>query len=113
MALSATLKTAARAPATEGVKTKTMVHVPPAATDAPQALFSVKSPEFVPDMAIPVTLKAELPELVRVTVSAALAEPTDSPPKATLEGERVTPVETPVPDRGTACGATGSVVREG
>jgi hypothetical protein len=68
VALSETLKTAARAPRAEGVKSTTIVQVPPAATEVPQVLFSVKSLALVPKTAMLLTVKVELPELVSVTV---------------------------------------------
>jgi hypothetical protein len=68
VALSETLKTAARAPRAEGVKSTTIVQVPPAATEVPQVLFWVKSLGLVPKTAMLLTVKVELPELVSVTV---------------------------------------------
>ena len=67
---------AVRAPRAEGVKSTTMLQVPPAATELPQVLFWANSLALVPKTAMPEMLKVELPELVRVTVCAELAAPT-------------------------------------
>ena len=58
---------AARLPAAEGVKVTLMVQLAPAATLDAQLLVWAKSPALAPKTAMLVTLKAALPELVRVT----------------------------------------------
>jgi hypothetical protein len=66
-ALSVMVSEAARIPLAEGVNNITIMHVPPAATEEPQVLFSVKSAGLAPLKAIPVTVKAALPVLLKVT----------------------------------------------
>jgi hypothetical protein len=97
---------AVRAPLAAGVNDIAIVHVPPAATEEPQVLFSVKSAGSAPVTAILVMLKAVLPVLSRVTVWDALAISTDSSPNAKLDGDTlaVVPVPVPVPERLTLCG---------
>jgi hypothetical protein len=97
---------AARAPEAEGVNDITMVHVPPAASEEPQVLFSVKSAGLAPVRAILEMLNAMLPVLSKVTASDELVISAGSFPKARLEGETVAvvPVLVPVPERLTLCG---------
>jgi hypothetical protein len=106
LALSVMLSEAVRAAVAEGVKSIALVHVPPAATDEPQVLVSVKSAESAPAKAMLVMLKAALPVLFRVTVCGELTVSTDSFPNARLEGESlaVAPVLVPVPERLTVWG---------
>ena len=68
---------AARLPAAEGVNLIVMAQLAPAATLTPQLLVWAKSLAFAPKTAILEMLKAELPELLRVTACAALLVPTD------------------------------------
>ncbi len=89
LALSAMRRVAVRAPLAEGVKVTLTVQLPPAATELPQVLVWAKSPALVPVKARLVTLKAALPELVRVTVCAVLVEPTARLAKVRLVGERL------------------------
>jgi len=67
VALSLMARAAERLPAAAGVKVTLMLQEAPAATELPQLLVSPKSPALTPKTAMLVTLKAELPELVRVT----------------------------------------------
>ena len=76
VALSVKVTAADSAPINEGVKVTLTVQVPLAATELPQVLVWLKSPELVPEMATPVTLSAALPLLVRVTDWAELEVPT-------------------------------------
>ena len=64
--MSATVRVAVRAPGAAGLKVTLMLHLAPAATLDPQVLVWVKSLAFEPESAMLVTLKAALPELVRV-----------------------------------------------
>jgi hypothetical protein len=68
LALSAMLSEAVRLPLAIGVNVTLMAHEAPAATELPQLLAWVKSPAFVPERAMLLTVKAPLPELVSVTV---------------------------------------------
>ena len=68
---------AARLPLTEGLNVTLMVQLAPAATLDPQLLVWAKSLALVPETAMLVTLKAELPELVRVTALVVLVVLTD------------------------------------
>ena len=67
VALSLMASEAARLPGAEGVKVTLIVQLAPAATEMPQLLVWAKSLALVPKTAMLVTLKAELPELLRVT----------------------------------------------
>ena len=67
VALSEMLSEAVRLPLAEGVKVTLIVQLAPAATLDPQLLVWAKSLALVPKTAMLVALKAELPELVRVT----------------------------------------------
>ena len=66
-ALSVMARAAARLPAAEGVKVTLMVQLALAASAMPQLLVWEKSPALMPKTAMLETLKAELPELLRVT----------------------------------------------
>ena len=68
VALSVMARAAARLPAAEGVNLMLMVQLAPAATLDPQLLVWPKSPALAPKTAMLEMLKAELPELLRVTV---------------------------------------------
>ena len=67
MALSVMLIDALRPPAAAGLKVTLMTQLAPAATLDPQLLVWVKSPGFVPETAMLLTVKAALPVLLRVT----------------------------------------------
>ena len=67
VALSVTARAAPRLPATEGVKVTLMVQLAPAASELPQLLVWAKSLELAPKTAMLEMLRAELPELLRVT----------------------------------------------
>lgn len=73
--LSVMVKVALRPPMAAGLKVTEMAQFPPAAT-APQLLFAVKSVGLAPLRATLLTDKAAVPELLTVTVCAALLEPT-------------------------------------
>jgi hypothetical protein len=68
LALSVMLSEAVRLPLAEGVNRAAIVQLPPAATEAPQVLFSVKSPASAPVNAMLVTLKAAPPVFCNVMV---------------------------------------------
>jgi hypothetical protein len=104
LALSVMLSEAARLPLADGVKVTLIVQMAPAATLDPQLLVWAKSLALVPETAMLVTLKAALPELVRVIVWAVLVAPTDWFPKARLVGETLATRAVPVPERLTFWG---------
>ena len=72
IALSVMLSVPVRVPAAVGVKVSMMVHVLPAPTLGPHIFVCAKSP----DIAMELTAKSAFPELVSMTVCAALVEPT-------------------------------------
>jgi hypothetical protein len=105
LALSVIVTMPVRVPAAVGVKVTEIVQLPPAATLDPQLLVSAKSPDAV----IEVTDRAAVPELVSVTVWAALVMPSACGANVRLVGESVTvgavTAETaPVPLKATVCG---------
>ena len=114
--MSVTLSEAERLPLAAGVNKIAILQLPPAATDEPQVLFSVKSPGFEPVSAILEMLKAVLALFDNVTASDVLATATGWFPKLKLPGETLTPelelelelpppLElAPVPAMGTDCG---------
>ena len=67
VALSVMARAAARLPAAEGVNLMLMVQLAPAATLDPQLFVWAKSLALAPKTAMLEMLKAELPELLRVT----------------------------------------------
>jgi hypothetical protein len=72
-ALSATESDAERAPRAAGVNVSLIVHFPPAAKVAPQALLDIaKSLAFVPVSVKPVMLIATVPGLLNVNVRGEL-----------------------------------------
>lgn len=75
--MSVMARVAARLLLADGVKVTLMVQLAPAATEVPQLLVWAKSPALVPETAMLLTLKAALPELVRVTDCVELVAPTD------------------------------------
>lgn len=66
VALSVMLSEAARVPVAVGVNRIAIVQLPPAATEGPQVLISVKSVGFAPVNPMLAMLKAALPVLFRV-----------------------------------------------
>ena len=106
VALSVTVRAVLRVPLAAGVKVTLIVQLAPAATELPQLLVCAKSPGFVPVSARLVTLKAVLPEFVKVTAWAVLVVPTEWLPKARLVEERLTTAAAlvPVPERVAAWG---------
>ena len=72
--MSLTVRVAKRAPLADGVKVTVIVQLPAAATLVPQLLVWLKSPGFVPVIAMPEMLSAALPVLLRVIAWAALVE---------------------------------------
>jgi hypothetical protein len=105
VALSVTVSVPVRVPAAVAVNVTEIVQLAPAATLDPQVLVSTKSP----DAAIEVSVKAACPELVNITISAALVVPFVCGAKVRLVGESVTaelPVTeaAPVPLNATVCG---------
>ncbi len=75
-ALSVMVTAAARLPDAAGVKLTLTVQLAPAATLVPQVLLSLKSPLFVPVMAILEIVRVAVPLFVSVTFAAALPVPT-------------------------------------
>jgi hypothetical protein len=113
VALEATSRLAVRAPATVGVNFTCAVHEAPAATLEPAAQVpppTAKSAALVPLSDRPEIIKAAVPELVTVTVCAALDMFNFCAPKARLMGEKlkagvpVGGVVVPVPLKATAPG---------
>jgi hypothetical protein len=109
--LSVRLTLAVNDPLATGVKVTLMAQLAPAATLVPQLLLCAKSLGFVPVSAMPLTLRAALPVLLKVMVCEALATPTGWFPKLRLVDERLTagalglvPETVPVPARVTDCG---------
>ena len=76
-----------------------MVQLAPAATELPQVLVWAKAAALVPLRAMPESVSAALPPLVRVAVKALLVVLTAWLPKARLAGERVAVALVPVPER--------------
>ena len=68
---------AARLPLAAGVNLTLIVQLPFAATEVPQLFVWAKSAEFVPRTAMLVMVRGPFPELLMVTVWAALVAPTD------------------------------------
>lgn len=111
LALSVMLRVAVRDPLAAGAKVTLIVQLPPATTELPHVFVWAKSPTFVPLKVRVVTLKAALPELVRVTACAALLEPTAWLEKVRLVGERLATgaVLVPVPVRLTDWGLSSAL----
>ena len=78
-ALSVSVKVAVRVPEPVGAKVTLIVQLPFAATELPHVLVAAKSPGLAPEKAMPLIESAVFPVLLRVTVWAALVEPTDVP----------------------------------
>jgi len=83
-----------------GVKVTLMEQLAPAATETPQVLVWA----YCALATMLVMLRAAAPELVSVTVFAALVVFTKWLPKAKLVGDKLTAGVAPVPERLTACG---------
>ena len=81
-----------------------------AATEPPQLSLSLKSPAFAP-VTVKAGVKGMEPVLLRTTVSAPLAVPTDWLPKVKLVVERpaTAAFPTPEPVRGIICGLLGAL----
>ena len=113
-ALSETTRFAVRFPTNEGMKTTTMLQGPPAATEVPQLLFSMKSPELAQETAMLDIPRAKVPALVRVTFRAKLEIVTGRFGNARLVGDRTAaglgdhtvgaPEADPSPEIVTVCG---------
>ena len=88
-ALSVTVTAAVRDPVADGLKVTLIAHLAPAATLEPQVFVWAKSPALAPETAMLVMLKAAVPELVRVTVCAALVVATAWPANVRLVGDRL------------------------
>ena len=97
LVLSVTVKVAVLDPGAVGVKVTLMVQLPLAATEPPQVVVWPKSPELVPERAIPVMVKAVLPVLFRVTVCPALVVPRFWLVKVRLDAVRPATGPLPVP----------------
>jgi hypothetical protein len=98
---------AALSPAVCGAKTTSTVQLPPAGTPPLRShvVVRVKSAAFAPVTPIDDSESGALPELVRVTVCAALWSCTWTAPKVSPPGARLAcGVSTPVPLRATVCG---------
>jgi hypothetical protein len=97
--LSAIVNAPVRLPAAVGVKVTEIVQLAPTATLEPQLLTWAKSPEA----AIEVRVSAALPELISVTVCAALVDPVASAAKNRLAGDTLAAGAdaTPVPAKFT------------
>jgi hypothetical protein len=102
-ALSVMLTEAVRLPVAVGAKVTLILQLPPAGTELPQLLDSLKSPAFVPVTAMPVMVKAAVPVLLRVTACAALVVPRIWLLKVRLVELRLTVGPPPVPVRLTLC----------
>ena len=102
-ALSVMVTEAARLPVAVGAKVTLMLQLPPATTELPQLLDSLKSPLFAPVTAMLVMVKAAVPVLVRVTGCAELVIPRVWLPKVRLVELRLTVGPPPVPVRFTLC----------
>ena len=72
-ALSTAWSVAVRLPATRGLKVSVMVQEPPAARLAPQVFVSTHEVAFVPVTLMPVSERAAVPELLKVSVAALVA----------------------------------------
>jgi hypothetical protein len=103
LALSVRVNVPGRVPLAVGANVTEIVQFAPAATLDPQLLVSPKSPEA----AIDVTESAAVPELVSVTVCAALVVLTVWEAKVRLVGETAAVGPDPVPVRVTTCGLPG------
>ena len=100
--LSATLSNAVRLPLAAGVKVMLNVQVDPAGSELPQLLAWAKSPGLAPVIVTLEMLRAAVPALSKVAVTAPLVVPTGWLAKERLPGERpaagVAPA-TPTPSR--------------
>lgn len=104
VALSLTLRVAARAPAAVGLNVTLIVQLLPEERLDPQLVVFEKSPVFVPEIEIDICLKLELPELLRVIDCEALLVPTTWSANVRLDGDRFATGPVPLPVSDTACG---------
>lgn len=104
--MSLRVNVAVRVPEAAGSKVTEIEQFFPTATLGSQVFVWVKSPLLVPVMVTLLTSRVALPELVSVTVIAALVVPTNWLGKVRLVGESVTlgPGAKPVPVRLMLCG---------
>ena len=75
-ALSVIAREALRVPGAVGANVTLIVQLPPAATELPQVLVTLKSPALAPVTCRLVMVKVLLPVLLRVMVWELLVEPT-------------------------------------
>jgi len=111
-ALSAMLSVAVSIPDTEGLKTSATEQVLAGATVAPvqESDCKVKSEAFVPVMETVETVRLAKPELVTITVCAALFVPTISLPKLRAVEESVAAAAVvPVPLSAVVCGLSAAL----
>ena len=92
MALSVIVSAPVWLPATVGANVTAMVHLPPAATLLPHVLVCAKGA----GAEIEVMLSDAVPELVRVTVWAALVVSTSCEANVRLPGVKLIPADSPV-----------------
>jgi hypothetical protein len=97
LALSVIVTAALRAPVAVGLNVTLMVQLAAAATLVPQVLVWLKSPLFVPVMAMLVMLSAAVPVFERVTACAVLLVLTNWLLNVSDAGDRPTAGATPVP----------------
>lgn len=102
-ALSAIVTEAVRPPMAVGAKVTVMLQLPPAGTEPPQLLDSLKSPAFGPVTVMLVMVKAAVPVLLMVTGWAALVIPRVWLVKVRLVEVRLTLGPLPMPIRLTLC----------
>ena len=99
-----------REPLAVGVNVTPIVQFAPAATAEPTAqVVPLAATRKSPPAAIEVKFKASLPLFVTVTAAAALVAPTNWPPKATLDLDKVAVGPRPVPLSVTLCGLPGEL----
>ena len=102
--LSDTEMLACRVPDAVGLKVTLIAQLVAAASELPQLLVSAKSPLLVPVMLMLLIVNVALPELLSVTMLAALVVPTAWFANETLVGARPMTGATPVPPSGMLCG---------
>jgi hypothetical protein len=91
------LTEALRAPLAVGLKVTLIEQLAPAATLVPQVFDWAKSPLFVPVIVMLVRFREAPPVFERVSVCAALVEPTNVLEKVSDPGARLAAGATPVP----------------
>lgn len=109
VALSVIAREAVRLPVAVGVKVTLIVQLAFAATELGHVEVSAKSPELAPVKPMPLSVKLAFPELVRVSDWIPLVDPTEVPPKVSVEGETCTTGPLPVPLKLIACGLPGAL----